>query len=50
MLGKELRDAQTNIWLNYAMPIDQLRDAILSGLRTAFDEQDFARICREIDT
>jgi len=34
MLGKELRNAQNNIWLNYALPIDELRgsvDAILAG-------------------
>ena len=34
MLGKELRNAQNNIWLNYAVPIEELRDsveAILEG-------------------
>lgn len=34
MLGKELRDAQTNIWLNYAVPMDELRgviEALLTG-------------------
>jgi S1-C subfamily serine protease len=34
MLGKELRSAQNNIWLNYAMPIDELRasvEAIVAG-------------------
>lgn len=34
MLGKELRSAQNNIWLNYAIPIDELRrsiDEILAG-------------------
>jgi serine protease Do len=34
LLGKELRSAQNNIWLNYALPIDQLREsveAILAG-------------------
>jgi serine protease Do len=34
MLGKELRSAQNNIWLNYAVPISELResvDAILAG-------------------
>ncbi len=34
MLGKELRNAQNNIWLNYALPIEELRgsvDAILAG-------------------
>lgn len=28
MLGKELRDRRSDAWLNYAMPIDQLREAI----------------------
>ncbi|WP_436716479.1 S1C family serine protease [Roseiconus lacunae] len=28
MLGKELRDATTGVWLNYAIPIDALRRAI----------------------
>lgn len=32
MLGKELRNSQTNTWLNYAIPIDQLRPAI-DGIR-----------------
>jgi len=34
MLGKELRSAQNNIWLNYALPIDSLKgsvEAILAG-------------------
>ncbi len=34
MLGKELRNAQNNIWMNYALPIDELRasvEAILEG-------------------
>jgi S1-C subfamily serine protease len=34
MLGKELRNAQNNIWLNYALPIDEMRssiEAILEG-------------------
>lgn len=34
MLGKELRDSQSNVWLNYAMPIRELRtsvEAILTG-------------------
>ncbi|HEV3138123.1 MAG TPA: trypsin-like peptidase domain-containing protein [Pirellulales bacterium] len=34
MLGKELQNAQNNIWLNYAVPIDELRgsvDQILAG-------------------
>lgn len=28
MLGKELRDAGANIWMNYAVPISELRDSI----------------------
>lgn len=28
MLGKELRDASANTWLNYAVPMGQLRDSI----------------------
>ncbi len=34
MLGKELQNAQNNIWLNYAVPIEELRgsvDDILAG-------------------
>ncbi len=34
MLGKELRDARANVWLNYAIPISQLKgsvDSILAG-------------------
>ncbi len=34
MLGKELRNAQNNLWLNYAVPIGELRssvEAILEG-------------------
>jgi serine protease Do len=41
MLGKELRNAQNNIWLNYALPISEVREsveAILAGKpRTAED-------------
>jgi S1-C subfamily serine protease len=28
MLGKELRDARANTWLNYAVPIDQIKDSV----------------------
>ena len=28
MLGKELRNARNNTWLNYAVPIDQVRDSV----------------------
>jgi serine protease Do len=42
MLGKELRNAQNNIWLNYALPIDQLRNSaeqILAGKFRASDDK-----------
>ena len=32
MLGKELRDAQTQIWLNYSLPVEEIRDAVQSLL------------------
>lgn len=32
ILGKELRDAQTNIWLNYSIPIDQINSTVESIL------------------
>jgi S1-C subfamily serine protease len=38
MLGKEMRNSQTNTWLNYAIPIDQLTpmvEDILSGKTAA---------------
>jgi S1-C subfamily serine protease len=28
MLGKELRSAQNNIWLNYSLPIEELRESV----------------------
>jgi serine protease Do len=46
MLGKELRSAQNNIWLNYAVPISELResvDAILAGKASTADDQPEAR-------
>jgi serine protease Do len=42
MLGKELRSAQNNIWLNYALPIDELRgsvEQILAGKFTPSTDQ-----------
>lgn len=36
MLGKELRSAQNNIWLNYALPIDQLRTSVEQILEGKF--------------
>jgi serine protease Do len=41
LLGKELRSAQNNIWLNYALPIDQLKEsveAILAGKAPRVDD------------
>ena len=45
MLGKELRNSQTNTWLNYVMPISELKttvEEIVSGRfsRTKKDEED----------
>ena len=28
MLGKELRNSQNNVWLNYAVPLDQFSGAV----------------------
>ncbi len=36
MLGKELRSAQNNIWLNYAIPIDELRESVTRILEGKF--------------
>ncbi|MEX0977396.1 MAG: PDZ domain-containing protein, partial [Pirellulales bacterium] len=36
VLGKELRSAQNNIWLNYAIPIDELRDSVSKILAGKF--------------
>jgi serine protease Do len=36
MLGKELRNAQNNIWLNYALPVDELRSSIEQILQGKF--------------
>jgi serine protease Do len=38
LVGKELRDQQTNTWLNYAIPVSQLKDsvaALVSGKSVA---------------
>lgn len=44
MLGKELRDAETGVWLNYALPVEALREPIgdiIAGRTTSRDrEQD----------
>lgn len=37
------------VWVDFSPPpLEESRRQILSGLRTAFDERDFERICREI--
>ncbi len=36
MLGKELRSAQNNIWLNYSLPIEELRSSIEQILQGKF--------------
>jgi len=38
MLGKELRSAQNNIWLNYAIPIAELHDSVKRILDGNFEE------------
>lgn len=46
MLGKELRNSLNNTWLNYALPIDQLRksvDEIRSGKFVADREEEQAK-------
>lgn len=46
MLGKELRSSLTNTWLNYAIPIAELRDAvdgILAGNYVARGEDETAK-------
>ncbi len=46
MLGKELRNAANDAWLNYAVPIAELRpsvDAMRSGKRVATEETDARR-------
>ena len=42
MLGKELRDASTGVWLNYALPASALREAIadiIAGRKTTVASQ-----------
>lgn len=38
MLGKELRSAQNNIWLNYAIPIAELQESVKRILEGNFQE------------
>lgn len=40
MLGKELRSAQNNIWLNYALPIEELRGSVSQILEGKFRPSD----------
>ena len=43
MLGKELRDSGTGVWLNYALPIDALRTAlgdIIAGRTTTVPKEE----------
>jgi serine protease Do len=39
MLGKELRNARNNTWLNYALPIGQVRDSVETILAGVSDPQ-----------
>ncbi len=46
LLGKELRNAQNNIWLNYALPIEDVRasiEAILAGKARVADDKPAAK-------
>ncbi|MEM6470262.1 MAG: S1C family serine protease [Planctomycetota bacterium] len=50
MLGKELRDSGTGVWLNYALPIDALRVAIgdvIAGRATTVPEESNPILRRE---
>lgn len=52
ILGKELRSAQNNIWLNYAIPIAELRtsvDEILSGKTRVGQDKPEARPDQPVD-
>lgn len=43
MLGKELRDAETGVWLNYALPVSALREVvgdIIAGRQTTMANDD----------
>ena len=43
MLGKELRDSDTGVWLNYALPVSALRQAIgdiIAGRQTSLASED----------
>jgi len=50
MLGKELRDRKTGVWLNYAIPAEALRKPIgdiIAGRRTVAPEQSDPLLARE---
>jgi len=52
MIGKELRDARTNLWLNYALPIDTLRPAvedIMAGRSRPVSPDDGNKARRPVD-
>ena len=52
MLGKELRDNQANIWLNYAIPMDQLRksiERIMSGGNVARKDENRTMADRPVE-
>lgn len=50
MLGKELRDSGTGVWLNYALPIDALRVAlgdIIAGRTTTVPKEEMPLLRRD---
>lgn len=50
MLGKELRDASTGVWLNYALPANQLKTAIgdiVAGRQSSLPPENQPRLPRE---
>lgn len=50
MLGKELRDAATGVWLNYALPVSALRTAIgdiIAGRKTTAPTQTDPQLPRD---
>ena len=50
MLGKELRDAETGVWLNYALPVRSLREPIadiVAGRTTSTDAEQDPMLPRE---
>jgi serine protease Do len=50
MLGKELRDSATGVWLNYALPVSALRTAIgdiIAGRKTTVATQTDPKLPRE---